>query len=224
MKNLLKPLLFSCLTAAALLSCTSKPANTVAQSSATLKTDTAKVITPAIIQNSPPETTEEIKRAYQETDALLGKNQLDSTTFEYNCNNEKSGTVTFYTDHDQLRLIKHNYSEYDHFSSSDSFFITGDKLFFVYKKSIVWSFESGPEGSTKDDVTESRSYFINEKPMKCLEKKYTIHSQSPDKPQPDQLSSKEVSCKESPALLTQYKLLLSHQNKPNKGCLDQQSK
>ena len=224
MKSILNPLIYSCLTAAVLISCTSKPANTVAQSPANLNTDTTKVAKPAIIQYNPPKTTEEIKVAYQYITAQLSNKALDSTTFEYNCNNEKSGTVTFYTDHSQLRLIKHNYSEYDHFSSSDSFFVTGDKLFFVYRKTIVWSFESGPEGSTKDDVTESRNYFINEKPVKCLEKKYTIHSQSPEKPKHDQISSKEVSCKETPTLLAQYKLLLSYQHKHTKGCLDQQTK
>lgn len=159
---------------------------------------------------------EEIKKEYQTINNELNKNKLDSISFDYNCSDERSGTVTFFSDQKGLRLIKHFYAEYSHFSSVENYFIKNNTLFFIFKEDTSWNFDGGtPEKpETKDDIIEHRVYLQNNKPIKCFEKKYSIHSKESTHPNVNMIANREILCSIDDLLKT-YQLLLK--NKTKKG-------
>ncbi len=137
---------------------------------------------------------DDIQKAYFGISSIMESQRLDSTSFRYNCNGEKSGTVSYYTDNGNLKLMIHRYNEYDHYEVEDQYYIHEGEAFFVYRKSLSWSFDDGPEGATKDQITEQRTYVVKGKPIKCLEKKYELRKHKGINPNPESIVNQEKDC------------------------------
>lgn len=156
-----------------------------------------------------PDNVESIQKAYSSVMTQLETGKLDSVSFKYSCNEEKKGTVTYFSENGKLRMIAHQYSEYDHHSATERYFVKDSVLFFVYASRTLWAFKDG--GGTKDDVTEQRTYLVDDKPIRCLEKKFVV---------PATAENKEVDCTSQKSVITPYQLLLKHRDQPTSGCLD----
>ncbi|MGC5745762.1 hypothetical protein [Chryseobacterium sp. NFX27] len=159
----------------------------------------------------------EIKKKYGVLQRQLEAKKLSSNGFTYNCNEEPSGKVTFFSDKDGIKVIEHFYAEHSHFSASEKYFIKNGEPFFIFRQEIVWNFDGGtPEKPiTKDDITETRIYLQDNKPLKCLEKKYSIRSDNKEKNIADQISGKEIKCK-TDELLKTYQSLWKHKDEKGK--------
>lgn len=166
-----------------------------------------------------PATVAEIRQAHAAIVTKLGEGRLDSTSFSYSCDDEKNGTVSYYSDNGQLRMVVHRYNEYDHYSAEDTYFVQDSTLFFAFLKRVAWSFTSGPEGATKDDITELRVYVVDQQPVQCLEKKFTVHSHADSNPTSEEVPSREVDCIAMNRVIEPYRALLKHQHHPTAGCL-----
>lgn len=164
----------------------------------------------------------QIKTAFNATIKKLENKTLDSVAIRYNCNQERSGTITYYSESGKLAAIKHAYNEYDHFEATDQYFVQDSVVYFAFYKHLNWSFESGAaiEGATKDDIIESRYYLIGNKFVECLEKKYTIYSTSRDKTNPDQIANRTIDCKAEGPLLATFKKLVAFSDRSNGDCFD----
>ncbi|WP_080779063.1 hypothetical protein [Chryseobacterium phocaeense] len=156
---------------------------------------------------------EEIKKEYAVLQGQLEAKKLGSKGFTYNCNEEPSGEVKFYSDKDEIKVIEHFYAEHSHFSASERYFIKNGKPFFIFREETVWNFDGGtPEKPiTKDDITETRIYLQNDKPLKCLQKQYSIRSDNKQKNVADQTAGKEIKCSVDEVLKT-YQSLLKHKD------------
>ncbi|MBV8326750.1 hypothetical protein [Chryseobacterium sp.] len=169
-----------------------------------------------------PNAIEEIKKEYAILHSQLEANKFKSSTFTYDCDNEISGEIKYYSDQSEIRVIEHSYAEHDHFSGSERYFIKNGKVFFIFKEDTEWSFDGGtPEKPiTRDDITERRVYLQNGQPIKCLEKKYSIRSNTPTPPSPDGIPGKEVICNTT-ALMKTYQSLINNKNQTGavKKCL-----
>ena len=161
----------------------------------------------------------QIQNAYAEIIADYEKGKLDSTSFKYNCNGEKSGTVTYFSQKGDLKMITHTYAEYDHHEMKDRYFVQDSIPFFAHLRSLSWSFESGPEGATKDQITEQRIYLLNWKPIQCLEKKYEIRLHAGVNPKPADVQNKTVDCTSTKSIEKPYRLLVKYWNVPAPKCL-----
>lgn len=153
-----------------------------------------------------PKDVDEVKQLYaiwkqKENQDILKKDSLD-----YKCKDEKNGTLTYFSEQGNLRIIEHHYSEYDHFSATDRYYIIDDKPFFIHSKEVAWSFEA--EGKTKDNVTEYRGYIIEGTSVQCFDKKYILKSGSDTNPDPDQIPNKSSDCKNIQQLVAEYENLL----------------
>jgi len=171
-------------------------------------------------QARPLSNLEDIQNAYAEIASELERGILDSSSFAYSCHDEKKGTISYFTARGQLRLIVHRYNEYDHYDAVDRYFVTDSMLFFVSSNSASWAFESGPEGSTRDNITERRTYLIDHQPVRCLEKKFVIRSQSIDNPSSETVPNNEVDCPPANEVMKLFQLLTKYRHKPTSGCLD----
>lgn len=188
--------------------------NLVLTGSSTVKKDTVRTE-----KSSDP--IEEIKKEYAVLQTQLKAKKLSSKSFNYNCNDERSGKVTFYSDQKEIRIIEHSYDEYSHFGSTEQYFIKDGNLFFIFKEDTAWNFDGGtPEKPiTKDDITESRIYIQNNKPIKCLEKQYSIRSNAAEKPSPEKIPGKEVQCNTDELMKTYQSLLKNKDQKGEIKCL-----
>ena len=176
------------------------------------------IINPPSPQLDPaPNSIEAIQKNYEQITSQKSQGVLDSTGFKYNCNNEITGTVSYFTDKGHLRLVIHRYNEYDHHAAEEYYYIKDSTLFFVYNKELLWSFDSGPQGSTRDNYTEQRVYLIDEKPARCLEKKYEVRSHATNNPIPDSVPNKEVKC--TADVLKSYLQVMKHRGNAPSGCL-----
>ncbi len=146
----------------------------------------------------------DIQKAHATILNSKGNKSLDSTSFNYDCDAEKGGTVSYYTHHGDLKLIIHRYHEYDHYEAENQYFVNDGQTFFVYQKSLSWSFDSGPAGATRDRINELRSYFIANKPIKCLEKQYEIRKHVGINPKPENIANKEKDCSQLKLPLSTY--------------------
>lgn len=167
-----------------------------------------------------PADVEEIQKAYATIMAQMEARALDSTSFKYNCYNEKSGTVTYFSENDELRMIVHRHNEYDHHAAVDHYFVKDSTLFFVYLTKVLWAFESGAEGATRDNTTEQRIYLVDEKPIKCLEKQFVVRSQAANNPRSEIVANKEVDCAPLKSVTEPYRVLLKYRNETPPGCLE----
>ncbi len=172
--------------------------------------------------DKPLQSVEDIQKAYAVIAAQREARSLDSVVLEYSCNNgEKSGTVAYYSKDGEVNLIVHRYAEYSHYSAEDQYFVRDSMLFFAFLKGVSWSFEEGPEGSTRDNIKEKRIYLLDKKPVRCLEKNYVIRSQIKDNPDPETVPDREVDCGSSGSLLKSFAQLAEYrQNPPPSGCLE----
>lgn len=169
-----------------------------------------------------PKSIDQIKIKYAATIEKLKGKLLDSVVLRYNCQNERSGTITYFSDNGKLLMINHSYAEYDHFQFTDKYFIQDEELYFAFQQQLFWSFEAGKaaESATKDDITELRTYIIDKQSKLCLEKKYTIHSSSSEKPDIAQIPNKTIKCKDIEQLLRTYNKLKNFKNLSNQECFE----
>ena len=175
------------------------------------------------VEVSNPTSVSEIKQAYAATITKLESGALDSVSLKYDCYNERSGTITYFTDDGKLSMITHSYNEYDHYSATDQYFISDSNLFFIHLKGISWSFVSeknAAEGATQDNFTEQRMYIVDNSPILCLEKKYTTRSDRPNEVDGESVSNKEVECQSIQAISKDLDRLIAFKNNPNKDCLE----
>lgn len=185
-----------------------------------VNTDPVSANTNSNTVDSNPSTIEDIKQRYAVINDKLQHSLLDSTSFKYDCNQERSGTVTYYSDKGKLAMIKHAYNEYSHFSAVDLYFVSNNSPFFVHLNRVNWSFESerAVEGATKDDIKEHRLYIAGDKSLLCLEKKYIIRSHSSDNPEPENVANKEVKCKPTESTLADFARLMQFKDSANHDC------
>lgn len=160
-----------------------------------------------------------IQKAYEVTLEQLKNGVFDSTSFKYSCDNEKNGTVIYFFEKEVLRMIVHRYNEYSHHSAEDYYFVKDSILFFSYFERVSWSFD-GPEGSTKDNITEQRVYLVEQKPIRCLEKKFVVGSQETNNPRSETVANKEVPCASFKSVINPFLVLLKHRYNPTTTCLD----
>lgn len=133
-----------------------------------------------------------IKQEYSKVNSQLVGKKLDSVGFKYECD-EISGNVVYYFDKGTLKLVKHFQAD-SHFSSTENYFVDEGKPYFILKDDTVWSFDGGTSDKpeTKDDVTEQRFYIVDNKAIQCLEKKYTLKSNSKTNPKSENVPNKEM--------------------------------
>lgn len=165
-------------------------------------------------------TVDGIKQEYNLVNSRLLTNKLDSTSFKYDCE-ERSGSVVYYSDKGNLKMIKHFQAD-SHFSSTDNYFINEGKPYFIFKDETVWNFDGGTseKPETKDNVTEKRFYIINEKVIQCLEKKYTLKSNTSNNPKSENLPNKEVKNCSIADLQKRFHLLMKNMDRRESGkCL-----
>ncbi|WP_442591844.1 hypothetical protein ACSBL2_11510 [Pedobacter sp. AW31-3R] len=208
-----------------LLSCTQEKKKSSSESNLkvegiTLADTTVKSDT--VLQNTAPESIPAIKKQYELIYKKLQSKLLDSSVATYNCHEEKKGTITYYTDQGKIVTIKHVYSEYDHFSATDTYFLSNDTLFFAHLQQTTWSFVSGKasEGSTLDHITERRVYLAGGKALRCLEKKYEKRSDQSAQPRPEQIQSREINYGSVQALMKDFSRLRAFRNKSGEDCLE----
>ncbi|TCD01197.1 hypothetical protein [Pedobacter psychroterrae] len=204
-----------------LFSCGQTQNNETKVDADTNSVDSVSVSSDSVKAQPNPTSVPEIKQAFSLINKKLEQGVLDSVSFKYDCKGERNGTVTYFSEKGKLAVIKHSYNEYSHFSAVDQYFVNDGSLFFAHFNRVVWSFASGQaaEGATKDDITEQRIYIAAEKPLLCLEKKYTINSHSSDNPIPGNLSNKEVECKTTASVLRGFGKLLAFKDSANRDCL-----
>lgn len=162
---------------------------------------------------------DDIKKEYAYIIDRLESGSMDSTSFEYNCHEEKKGKVIYFSEKGQLRMIKHTYNQYSHYSGTDEYFVKNDSLFFVYYNHEVWNFTG--QNQTKDDITEIRFYIIDNKPVKCLEKKLTMLSRGKDTLQSTIGTNKELECSSLESISEDFELFLKlRDQQENLICLE----
>ncbi|MBW8684754.1 hypothetical protein [Chitinophaga rhizophila] len=222
MKNLslLVGALFT-LTSSMLLSC-SNSTKPVDRQEALPSSDTASSLkaSNAAEPDGIPIDIESIRQAYTATVEQMKQGMLDSISFNYSCNEEKRGSVSYFTKGGALRMIVHRYGEYDHHHAVDQYFIKDSAIFFIYTNTVLWSFDDGANGATKDNVTELRSYIVDGKPIKCLEKKFIIKSTSSTNPDPETVANKDIKCGTFNSVAKDYQVLQKYRNNPTSGCLE----
>lgn len=197
------------------VACQKRNENDVVQQ--TVKTDTVENNHNQLPSYHTPKNVENIKEFYTTWEQKMQSGSFKKISFDYNCENEKSGKLTYFFEDGKVRIIEHAYSEYDHFSATDRYYIAEGIPFFVYSKEIVWSFEA--EEKTKENVTEYRGYIINDKPVECLEKKYTLRSHVNNNPDPDQISNKISDCRNIQKLIKNYEKLATYKSSNDVECL-----
>lgn len=162
--------------------------------------------------------TDEIKAAYTKINQQINAKKLDSTSLNYECN-ERSGTVVYYSQNGKIRSIKHSFSEYSHYSAIENYFVNNDQPFFIFQQETVWNFDGGTaeKPETKDEITEKRLYYINNKLEKCLEKKYTVRSAEKSRINPENIKNYESKTCPDKELMKTFTMIT--QNKNNNFCL-----
>lgn len=157
-------------------------------------------------------TVDGIKQEFNLINAQLTSKKLDSASFEYECD-ERSGNVVYYCDKGKLKAVKHFQAD-SHFSSTETYFVDEGKLYFIFQDETVWSFDGGlpDKPVTKDDVTEKRYYIVDHKAIQCLEKKYTLKSNSENNPKSENIPNKEMKNCSIVDLQKNFDLLMKNKN------------
>ncbi len=135
---------------------------------------------------------DDIKREYNFVNSQLLAKKLDSVKFDYQCE-ERTGNVVYYSEKGVLKMIKH-FNADSHYSTVENYFVNNGKPYFIFKDETLWSFDGGtPEKpETKDDIIEKRFYIIDDRPIQCLEKKYTLKSSIKNNPKSENVLNKEI--------------------------------
>lgn len=165
-------------------------------------------------KNNSLQNVDEIKAEYTSLNNQLISKKLDSTSFDYECN-EVSGNVVYYSSNGELKSIKHFHGD-SHFSSVENYYLKNGKPFFIFQEETVWNFDGGtPEKpETKDDVEEKRFYYINDKLISCRDKKYTLRTKNQSKP--ENVSDGESKNCNDTELMKTFEILLKNQDKKGK--------
>lgn len=150
---------------------------------------------------------EDIKKEYSYILSMTKSRSMDSTSFNYNCNGEKEGKVIYFYKDEQLRLIRHTYNEYSHFSATDEYFIKDGEPFFVFYNQLAWNFAG--QNQTEDNITEKRFYILKNQPVECLEKKYTVISNDENSPESDRVANKNIDCISFEEVIEDFDLLFA---------------
>lgn len=161
-----------------------------------------------------------IRQEYQLVNSKLAEKKLDSVGFKYECD-EISGNVVYYSESGTLKVVKHFRSD-SHFSSTDHYFVNGGKPYFIFKDETVWSFDGGTadKPETKDDVTEQRFYIVAGKSIQCIEKKYTLKSNTTNNPKSENIPNKEMKNCSIAELQKSFDLLMKNKDRRDGGnCL-----
>ena len=75
---------------------------------------------------------------------------------------------------------------------------------------------------TRDNITENRFYIIDDKPVKCLEKKLTIRSSGPDKTPSNSVTNKGIACSSLKPVLQKFHLLAKYKGQEKSlDCLEE---
>lgn len=158
------------------------------------------------------ETVDGIKLEYNLVNAQLTSKKLDSASFEYECD-ERSGNVVYYSEKGKLKVVKYFQAD-SHFSSTETYFVDEGKPYFIFQDETVWSFDGGlpDKPITKDDVTEKRYYIVDNKAIQCLEKKYTLKSNSENNPKSENIPNKEMKNCSIVDLQKNFDLLMKNKN------------
>ena len=164
---------------------------------------------------------EDIKKNYAFVNSRL--KDMDTLGFSYNCQGEKGGHVMYYSDSEGIKVIKHSYNQYSHFSAENTYFINDGKPYFILYDETSWMFDggSGDTPKTKDDITEKRFYIIEDTLTQCLEKKYTIRSESTNNPKPEEIPNQTMACPSIDEIHNQFELLYKYKsNSKSLECLE----
>ncbi|MNK67975.1 hypothetical protein D3C87_873240 [compost metagenome] len=181
---------------------------------------TSKVNSHSLNLNNDLSTVDGIKQEYNLVNTQLLEKRLDSVGFKYECE-EKSGNVVYYSENENLKMVKH-FQANSHFSSTENYFINDEKLYFVFKEETVWNFDGGTaeKPETKDDVTEKRFYLVDNKAIQCLEKKYILKSNSSNNPKSENVPNKEMKNCSIADLQKSFDLLMKNKDRREGGkCL-----
>lgn len=181
---------------------------------------TSKVNSHSLNLNKDLSTVDGIKQEYNLVNTQLLEKKLDSVGFKYECE-EKSGNVVYYSENGNLKMVKHFQAD-SHYSSTENYFVDEGKPYFIFKDETVWNFTGGtPEKpETKDDVTQQRFYIVNEKAIQCLEKKYTLKSNSSNNPKSENVPNKEMKNCSIGELQKSFDLLMKNKDRRDGGkCL-----
>lgn len=181
---------------------------------------TSKVNSHSLNLNKDLSTVDGIKQEYNLVNTQLLEKKLDSVGFKYECE-EKSGNVVYYSENGNLKMVKHFQAD-SHYSSTENYFVDEGKPYFIFKDETVWNFTGGtPEKpETKDDVTQQRFYIVNEKAIQCLEKKYTLKSNSSNNPKSENVPNKEMKNCSIADLQKSFDLLMKNKDRRDGGkCL-----
>ena len=157
---------------------------------------------------------EDIQTHFSKINNRLKSHDLDSSYFQYDCYGEKKGTLSFYSEGDSLKMIKHQYVEHDHFSAIDRYYINSGKPFFILSEETIWNFVAPRE--TKDSIFESRYYIIDNEVTECLQKNYSIVSAEKEKSKSETIPNKEIACPPVQDLLKEFQLLIANRHQKGK--------
>lgn len=161
-----------------------------------------------------------IKQEYSLVNSQLLSKKLDSVGFEYECE-EMSGNVVYYSEKGKVKVVKHFEAD-SHFSSTETYFVNDGNPYFIFQDETVWSFDGGsPEKpETKDDVTEKRYYIVDNKAIQCLEKKYTLKSNSTNNPKSENIPNTEMKNCSIAELQKSFGILMKNKDRRGNGnCL-----
>ena len=174
---------------------------------------TSKVKSHSLSLDNDLTTVDGIKQEYNLVNSRLLTNKLDSTSFKYDCE-ERSGSVVYYSEKGKLKVIKHFEAD-SHFASNHIYFVDNGKPYFVFKDETAWSFDGGTpdKPETKDNVTEKRFYIVNNKAIQCLEKKYTLKSNSSNNPKSENVPNKELKNCSIAELQKSFDLLMKNKDR-----------
>ena len=155
-----------------------------------------------------------IRERYSQITQLKSKHLLEKSVIRYQCPDyPEEGTVTFYADHGEYRLVELSYSQGDHYGASEEYYIWDNQVFFYYFSSAIWSFDfsnsgDATEANTLDTFEENRVYFSEGKAIRCLKKNYEVRSTDEIPLTADKVANEAYDCFEGAAIINKYEQLL----------------
>ncbi|MFA0964437.1 hypothetical protein AB9P05_21705 [Roseivirga sp. BDSF3-8] len=165
---------------------------------------------------------QDIKEEFSTLTSLRDSSRLLSVAVPYKCY-EESGTVTYYYQGTDLRIITHDYHAGGHYSANNQYYLHNDSLFFAILEEATWMFDSqGGQGATRDDISQHRYYFVNNEPVRCLRKKYSLYSYRDDNPAAENVPNEEVECDQVANVRSKYHTLIAYKDGTNRTrCIEE---
>lgn len=167
-------------------------------------------------------TVEDIREEYQVIMSKIKDGKIIPSSFDYMCNEELEGKLTYFSENGELRRIVRQ-SGYDHGELIREIFLKDNKPFFIFHHMESWSFdvEANQEHAIRKEITEKRFYIADNKLIKCLEKEFVNRSAAKNNPTSVNIPNKDVECSSLSDLMTEYELVLKYKNQTEKmGCLE----